>query len=384
MSPPKEPGTLSTRAARGIVTLLTTTSVVLLMLTPSTVSQTTTARFAAGIVATSGSARPVATGQPAPVDPCSQTNTFFCPTVASSPVCGSDGVTYPNACSFRRARCETPSLSERSKGPCTTCPDACPMIFAPVCGSDGTTHSNTCVFNTAACTNPMLGAQPLATTSCDDVKAAKGCAITKCDTSAFRALVCGSDGKTYLGDCELLNTACATGARITKVSNGRCGGRVLNVASIPALPEPATGSGGSGSGTGSPAGGVPGATGGSGAVGGTGGAVGGAGGAAGGAGGAGGAVGGTGAGAGGAGGAGGVPGAVGGAGGAAGGVGGAGGAGTGAGTGAGGNTGASGSLGGNAAGAGQLPVTKLNGVAKERISTGLASLAFVFCVMLTL
>jgi hypothetical protein len=88
------------------------------------------------------------------------------------PVCGCDGVTYPNPClaasqgaSVARlgpcedephdgcgavgSRCGEGEFCERqgcddTEGHCEPRPDACDAVFAPVCGCDGTTYGNAC------------------------------------------------------------------------------------------------------------------------------------------------------------------------------------------------------------------------------------------------
>merc|ERR1711962_718912 len=77
------------------------------------------------------------------------------------PVCGSNGITYPNACSLKVAVCESnPDLTVAHKGWCgqmKDCPKYCTQEFDPVCGSDGITYPNPCSLKVAVCeTNPNL------------------------------------------------------------------------------------------------------------------------------------------------------------------------------------------------------------------------------------
>ena len=64
-------------------------------------------------------------------------------------VCGTDGLTYLNACVLKHKR---PEVKVAAPGACPACPEgACPPADLPVCGSDGVTYGNECELRKEAC-----------------------------------------------------------------------------------------------------------------------------------------------------------------------------------------------------------------------------------------
>jgi len=77
-----------------------------------------------------------------------------CPKLLPRPVCGSNGKTYANKCSFEIAACLAKKkglLLTSVQGSCKGCVRGCPKISRPVCGSNGKTYVNKCSFKIAAC-----------------------------------------------------------------------------------------------------------------------------------------------------------------------------------------------------------------------------------------
>ena len=171
-----------------------------------------------------------------------------CPDVWE-PVCGCDGVTYPNECESDRAQmsilhygecgpvCFTdgdcPALNQFCKFPegdcgttglpgvCMIIPEDCIQIFDPVCGCDGVTYGNECEADAAAvsiahrgpCEHPCsekLGLPPCSESlfclypegTCDDGVHLGMCTPIPTGCPDIWDPVCGCDGMTYGNECE--------------------------------------------------------------------------------------------------------------------------------------------------------------------------------------
>ncbi|XP_071807723.1 uncharacterized protein [Asterias amurensis] len=87
-----------------------------------------------------------------------------CDPFKGTPMCGTDGVTYPSLCYLRKTACKRRdySLVEAYDGGCVAgkltnvCQEHCIGIWSPVCGSDGLTYRNYCFLQRAACRVPGL------------------------------------------------------------------------------------------------------------------------------------------------------------------------------------------------------------------------------------
>lgn len=156
--------------------------------------------------------------------------TMICTTVYS-PVCGCDGKTYGNKCVATAA-----GIKETKDGACVatnpdppvnTCrvdpnPDlTCPRtITTPVCGCDGVTYPNACLAEVVgikqttpgACTSNNPNTPP--TDPTNDCVGAPPAILVACPT--ISRPVCGCDGKTYNNDCFALL------AGIKRYTQGSC------------------------------------------------------------------------------------------------------------------------------------------------------------------
>ncbi|GLD94790.1 hypothetical protein PINS_up003414 [Pythium insidiosum] len=158
-----------------------------------------------------------------------------CP-LTDSPVCGSDGVSYLNACIFQQAQCDQPTLKIASVGLCAsdtafydqysarstsaTGPDpsaqqppktaascsaiVCADVDDPVCTSKGTMR-NVCVWQRARCLDPTLELRSRSS-ACETSDL-----LPTCPTSCSDAFVpvCASNGVIYANECLFRQAKCA-------------------------------------------------------------------------------------------------------------------------------------------------------------------------------
>ncbi|XP_055958196.1 agrin [Patella vulgata] len=174
-------------------------------------------------------------------------------------VCGNDSVTYDNECELRRKSCLTKKFVtvahtgvcggdvpcrnfkceydaecvEREGQPSCEC-KICTEQYEPVCGYNGITYENECKLRFENCKFKQ-------NVQIKHRKSCNGCENVKCEFYAIcesdgtqarcvcptscipvEAEVCGSDGKTYLNECELKVAACRRKQFISIASTGSC------------------------------------------------------------------------------------------------------------------------------------------------------------------
>ncbi|OWF45900.1 serine protease inhibitor dipetalogastin-like [Mizuhopecten yessoensis] len=111
-----------------------------------------------------------------------------------APVCGVDGLNYPNTCIMLCS-----GMLKVSDGFCRC---NCPQMYAPVCGTNNVTYENDCFRDCQAIFDSRI------------LKQHEG--VCECVCPQSENPVCGRDGKTYLNDCV---RACAG---VPKSSSGSC------------------------------------------------------------------------------------------------------------------------------------------------------------------
>jgi hypothetical protein len=141
------------------------------------------------------------------------------------PVCGTDGVTYKNVCALELAANAssslTPVIQLASVGICQT---ICTDEFEPVCGSNNVTYANQCKFTNATLHDTSLVL--VLEGPCEKVSLEDGDDYVEqenedtCTTFGVSP-VCGCDVKTYINKCFLHKEAKKT-TSLTFVKEGNC------------------------------------------------------------------------------------------------------------------------------------------------------------------
>ncbi|XP_009891786.1 PREDICTED: double-headed protease inhibitor, submandibular gland-like [Charadrius vociferus] len=142
---------------------------------------------------------------------------FACPR-NYEPVCGTNGVTYPNECSLCKEIFRNRALDKKHDGRCVKLDCTgflrsgngaaipCTMDYTPICGTNGVTYRNKCHFCSAVANGLDVNLRNMG--ECFQQGEQIDCGQQKggnliC-TSEYNP-ICGSDGRTYGNKCQFCN-----------------------------------------------------------------------------------------------------------------------------------------------------------------------------------
>ncbi|NXU56538.1 IOVO protein, partial [Turnix velox] len=134
------------------------------------------------------------------------------------PVCGTNGVTYPNECALCREFYRNRNLDKKHDGRCVQldctgflrsgfgAPVACNLDFTPICATNGITYRNKCQFCNAVANGLDINLRHMG--SCYQQSQDINCTPQKGSnlicTNEYNP-ICGSDGRTYGNKCQFCN-----------------------------------------------------------------------------------------------------------------------------------------------------------------------------------
>ncbi|NWW53069.1 IOVO protein, partial [Pedionomus torquatus] len=134
------------------------------------------------------------------------------------PVCGTNGVTYPNECSLCKELFRNQALDKKHDGRCVRLDCTgflrsingasmpCSLEYTPICGTNGVTYRNKCHFCTAVANGLDVNLRNMG--ACyqqnEDINCTQQKGGNLVCTSEYNPL-CGSDGRTYGNKCQFCN-----------------------------------------------------------------------------------------------------------------------------------------------------------------------------------
>ncbi|CAB3401139.1 unnamed protein product [Caenorhabditis bovis] len=141
------------------------------------------------------------------------------------PLCGTDGVTYSNACSLQLEICRVENSTLEVAYPGMCCDINCPNDFSPVCDSSGKTHQNICHFGVNRCIAERTSGEVLTIEKFDICNDVAECRAT-CPKEYLP--VCATNGQNVINPCELNRINCllrnnvTSGEILIKDYDGEC------------------------------------------------------------------------------------------------------------------------------------------------------------------
>ena len=181
-----------------------------------------------------------------------------------SPVCGSNGVSFPNQCRLKEYSCQNSVavtvVHEKACQGCENkhcdfyglcksldssastciCPDKCPTSTSSatsVCGSDGVTYESECEMKRASCESKTL-ITVASRGNCDlcvnvhckyGAKCLKGRCVCPTDCPESVEPVCSNTGVTFSNECLMRRAACQRSLEMSVSFYGECSSKKLEV-----------------------------------------------------------------------------------------------------------------------------------------------------------
>ncbi|XP_010156484.1 PREDICTED: double-headed protease inhibitor, submandibular gland-like [Eurypyga helias] len=148
------------------------------------------------------------------------------------PVCGTDDVTYPNECTLCKEILRNRAIDKKHDGRCVKidCSNyrrsvngaavPCTLEYNPICGTNGITYRNKCSFCSAVVNG--LDVNVLRNGECNqhiDCNEQKGSNLA-C-TLDYNP-ICGSDGKTYGNKCQFCSAVSRSRGSLFLRHQGEC------------------------------------------------------------------------------------------------------------------------------------------------------------------